>query len=59
MAGRAVLAVVVDPLRDPERGEHGGVERDRSVDVADREKDMIQHGARLQVIADAVRQIWT
>jgi hypothetical protein len=43
MSGRTVLAVVIDALRDPERTEHACVKFDRAIEIADREKDVIQH----------------
>jgi hypothetical protein len=41
---RPVLAVVVDALRDAQRRQHGRVERDGTIDIAHRYKDMIEHG---------------
>ena len=48
MAGRAVLPVVIQALRDAERLEGGTVEGDRKFEVADRQEDVIEHDTLLR-----------
>src|ERR1019366_37218 len=52
MARRSVFAVIVEACGDAERSQRRGVERDRTLDVANREKNVIQH------VRPLVRQGW-
>ena len=47
MAGRAVLAVVVYPLRDAQWSEGGGVERDGAVEIRHGDEDVVEHDSPL------------
>lgn len=44
MAGWSILSIVIKTACDSEAGKHGFVESDRTVDIAHRQKDMIEHG---------------
>ena len=44
MAGRSVRAVEIDAVADPQWRQGLRVERDRAVEVADREEDVVEHG---------------
>jgi predicted Holliday junction resolvase-like endonuclease len=47
MTGRAIPAVVIDRMDDPQRRECLFVEVDRAVDVADRDEYVVEHAALL------------
>ena len=44
MAGRPVLAVIIQPLRDAEWRERGRIEGDRTIQVADGKEYMVEQG---------------